>query len=649
MKITELLKVINCDAIVGVDFETFFDDAYTLKNQSTSEYVYDKRFMAYMASVQYHTDRKADVIACEDFKRWATGINWSRTALLAHHAHFDGLILSKHFKINPCFILDTMSMGRALLPVTVGDSLQAMCLAFGLDGKQGGEVLAETKGKRKLNLAEYKKMAKYAGTDIEQTWKLFWKLLPFIPPNELHVIDITVKMFTAPLVVIDTAAANQVVIDEVARKAALVAQQRATPLQLGSSTQFAELLRGVGVDPPMKVSPTKAKRLQLGETPKWPDDFTYAFAMGDLEFKELLKHPDKNVRQLVEARVAVKSNNLESKATKMAERSLLGAVPMYLKYSGAKTHRWSGSDSINWQNMNRGSDIRKAIKAPHGYIFIIADQSQIEARLNAWYCGQLNIVEAFANKQDVYVMAAAHIYGKPIDRITKDERFVGKTGVLGLGYQAGAPRFGDMLRIGQFGPPVFITDAAAKDIVTGWRQANHMIVAGWKETQNLVKSAFIGKQRVEHKCGIVYEGVRGKDVGYIHHMPTGLSMRYDGLKVSGDRGDLSYISEYFKGKKGGVRIEYTKLYGGILTENRTQFLARQILAEQMVQTKLQVPKAWKLRHVMTTHDEVLVCVLDKYADKALDFVKRQMLTPPTWCEGLPFGVDAALNKVYDKA
>lgn len=652
MKIEQLLKFLDVDQIVGLDYETFWSKNYTLSTMATSEYIMDPRFRTHMCSVQWHTANKADVISGTDFKAWAKQVDWSRTAMLAHHTQFDGLILSHHYGCHPKVMLDTMSMGRALLPITVGDSLLAMCAAFGRRAKKGSAILLNTQGKEFLTPAEYKKMSSYAGGDIQDTWWLFWKLLPFLPPDELHIIDITIRMFTDPTLLIDAEKVKLVAVNEAARKAQLIKDlvslkvrpgKPITKSELASNDQFAPLLESLGVDIPMKVKPSLKKKLENIEDARYPEDYIPALGVSDLEFKNLLKHADKKVRALVAARIGAKSNNLEKKSEKMAERSVHGSIPIYLKYSGAKTHRWSGSDKINWQNMNRGSDMRKSIYAPKGYVFIIADQSQIEARLNAWYSEQWNIVEAFAAKTDVYKLTAMDVYGCTLAQVTDEQRFVGKTAVLGLGYQAGAPRFAGMLRIGQFGPPVDITDAAAKDFVTGWRQSNASIVKGWKETQNLVKQAFIGKQRVEHRHGIVYEGVG--NVGYMHHLPTGMSMRYDGIELS-EKGDLRYISKYQRNKKADPTIEYTKLYGGIEVENRTQFLARMILANQMVVMKHQMPK---VRVTMTTHDELLLLTPIRSAEANLRRAINIMTTPFDWNEGLPFGVDAKISPFYNKS
>ncbi|WP_286296502.1 DNA polymerase [Polynucleobacter sp. TUM22923] len=103
----------------------------------------------------------------------------------------------------------------------------------------------------------------------------------------------------------------------------------------------------------------------------------------------------------------------------------------------AHTGRWGGADKINLQNLpSRGANggkLKKAIMAPKGYLMIDADSAQIEARVLAWLAGQDDLTEAFKNGQDIYSIMASAIYGKEVSEITKEERFVGKTTILGAG------------------------------------------------------------------------------------------------------------------------------------------------------------------------------------------------------------------------
>lgn len=660
---TQLLRALGLSNIIGADYETFYDtnkgkikghEKYSLRSHTTSEYVHDERFKTQCVSVQGIHDNRPVVMTDAEWRAYARTVDWKKTGFLAHHAHFDGLITSYHYDHRPAFMLDTLSMGRAVLPVQVGGSLDAMGQALGLGGKEGQDALVELDGVRTPTAAQMRRLMKYAGRDLSLTWQIFWKLLPFIPEDELHIIDITVRMFTDPCVLINAEKMRAVVASEQARKEDLLGKAKVERGVLSSNEQFADQLRALGVEPPMKIKPVIKKLVKDGYDPKYPADYTYAFSRTDLEFKRLLQHPNKKVRAIVEARLAVKSTNLEKKAGKLADRSVVGQVPIYLLYSGARTHRWSGGDGVNFQNMNRGSDMRSAMEAPEGYVFVIADQAQIEARMNAWYAGQHDVVEIFRRGEDIYSHTASGIYMRKIDK-EKDpeERFVGKTATLGLGYQAGAPRFADMLRIGQFGPPVDISDAQAKDIVTAWRQANYAIVANWKTTQNMFKQAIIQGVEIEDRFGITYQGVHRRVggrlmiTGYTHHKPTGMSIRYDDVRVDEDS-SVSYMSGYRRNVKAPPTIERTKLYGGIEVENRTQFMARMVLATQMVETKRRVNKNWGFRHASTTHDEILGMVKKQYADKAHALVYEIMTTELPWTPGLPFGVDSKVSPIYNK-
>lgn len=649
MKLDELLDRLKLDAIVGLDWETYYDNDYSLSKMATTEYITDERFKAHMISVQWHSDRKAEVMPPHEFKRWARDdVDWKRTGMLAHHTHFDGLIASHHFKVKPAFYLDTLSMARPLMPVHVGGSLKAVNAAFGRVAKKRAGALENVKGVRDLTRAQYNALARYAGDDIADTWFIFRKMLPYTSFEELRLIDATVRMYAQPTLIMNTGIVAKVHADEVEKKEALLKKLNLDRKALTSNEQFAELLRAAGVEPPTKVSP------RTGEV-------ALALSKQDLEFKDLLKHPNKRVRELVEARFALKTSIVETRSQRLHARSTtLTAQPVYLNYCGAKTWRWSGGDKANYQNLGRGSDLRTAIEAPPGHTLIIADLAQIEARINAWYAGQQNIIDAFRayddivgwtvdergkpkpirSGPDVYAYTAANaVYNKPVDKIDKDERFVGKVCVLALGYQAGAGRFAETLRIGQFGPPVDITDAHASDIVRAWRQSNQYIVAGWKRAQNNAKSAFLGKQRINDGV-ISYEGFDGRGATYL---PNGLTMRYDKLEV--DEEGMSYASKYRVLRNGEVSEERQRLYGGIIVENNTQALARQVIAYQMLDIVDALPRA---RIAMSTHDEVVLVVPDRSVAKALKAVTEIMSAPPAWAPDLPIAVEIHASKRYDK-
>lgn len=333
MQISELLKAIRCTQIVGLDYETFWADDYTLKKQATTDYIYDDRFEMQLGAVMTHRQTKAKALERKPFQAWVKTVDWANTALLAHHTQFDALIAYRHFGVKPKFYLDTLSMARAVMPVTVGGSLHKVAQAFGLPGKRYGDALVATKNRRWADFTKDEKanLKIYAGDDIEQTFEIFKRLLPFVPLDELRLIDATIKMYANPRLLLDEPMLLDLARREVERKQVLMDKLGVTPTVLQSNDKFAQLLEAYGVQPPTKVSAKTGK-------------VTWAFAKNDLEFKELLEHDDENVRALMEARFGVKSTMVETRAFKMASRAKYGPQPIYLNYCGAGTTRWSGGD-----------------------------------------------------------------------------------------------------------------------------------------------------------------------------------------------------------------------------------------------------------------------------------------------------------------
>lgn len=678
----DLYRAFGIDAIYGLDAETYWAADYTLsdKKRGTTEYVIDPRFELQLMSVQKDSWSKPRVFERREFEAWARTINWSRAGMLGHHTQFDGLICSHHCGIKPRAYFDTLSMARPVMPVHVGGSLKKVCAAFGREAKKHADALANTKGKRWKDFtpAERKALKVYGGEDIEDTWFIFRKLLPHIPLEELRLIDLTVKMYAQPTLPIDGEAILGVLNNEIERKEKLVLglglhktlpparvvkgevpsdYERVKKL-LTSGPKFAELLRAQGVEPPTKVSAKKSAKASE-EAGYQVEVESLALSQQDQEFKDLLAHPKKKVRELVEARFAVASNILENRCRLLHGRAHIGPQPVYLNYYGAKTGRWSGGDNANWQNLSSkrregGAELRASVHAPPGHLLIIADLSQIEARINAWFAGQLNVVEAFraydaGEGPDVYrYTAATAIYNKHVDLITDAERFLGKSCVLALGFQAGWQRFAAMLRIGALGPPIDITDNLARDVHAAWRSANPFIVANWKATHNKVRSAFLGGQAIEDGV-VTYQGVRDKRSGQLKgwmHLPGGMAIRYDDLKVDGESGNISYVSAYRVNKVKPPTIERTKLYGGIEVENRTQALARRVIGEHMLGVKDELKD--RVRIAMSTHDEIVGVVPARSAKRALAVFKEVMSTPPSWAPDLPLAVDAHISARYDK-
>lgn len=400
--------------LVTLDYETHWGKEYTLSGKmNTSEYVRDDRFHVHGVAIKkgngktlWYTGRNIALALKE--------IDWSKTAMIGHNTAFDGFITSEVYGHKPAFYIDTLSMSRATRGHATRHDLDTVAKAFGHGGKVKRDALANTKDKMQLTKDEEAKLGGYAVDDVDDTYRIFWDMYPHVPDDELRLIDITMRMFCDPVLEIDIPRVKAELENELGAKAAALLRSGAQVDDLMSNDKFANLLQAAGAQLPQKISPSTGK-------------LTYAFAKSDLAFQELMKTGNDKVRALCEARLKVKSTIGETRANRFLEAGRDGMkLPVMLNFSGAHTHRWSGANRMNLQNLKRGGELRRSILAPKGYVVVVADSAQIEARVLAWLAQQMDIVNAFATKQDVYKMMASVIYNVPVEDVTKDQRFIGK-------------------------------------------------------------------------------------------------------------------------------------------------------------------------------------------------------------------------------
>jgi hypothetical protein len=632
--------------IVTVDFETFYSKDFTLsgKTLNTSEYIRDDRFHIHGVSIK-RGNRKTYWYTGKNIATALAAIDWSKSAMLAHNTPFDGFICSHHFKILPAFYLDTLSMARATHSHHMRHDLNTIAIAHGLAGKTKRAALADTKGKLVLTATESRALGAYCVDDTEDTHKIFWKLYDNITDDELRLIDITVRMFCDPVLDVDLPRVRAELEKEIGGKQTALLNSGADVVDLMSNEKFATLLIAAGAKLPMKVSPSTGK-------------MTYAFAKSDLDFQALAESKNPKIAALCAARLKVKSTIGETRAVRFLEAGKNGMkLPVMLLYSGAHTHRWSGGNKLNLQNLVRGGELRKSIKAPPGYVIVVADSAQIEARVTAWLAKQKDVLEAFRNKRDIYSEFASLVFGYPVDRkrakinavgqylneagqvVTdrKDaffphvmEGFVGKVCVLGLGYGMGWVKFKNTLSSGAMGMKVELSEERCKAAVNLYRARNHNIKNLWSRMDDVILSMITGHQ------GFIGPMSYGK--GYIQ-LPNGLFLQYHGLhgEVEARREQLvvreaSYLS----------RTGRSKLYGGLLTENCVQALSRCIIGEQILKA------SEKYRVVTMTHDEIVVICKKKDADRCLKDLLQIMSTPPEWAPDLPLAAEGGYDVNYSK-
>ena len=603
--------------LITIDFETYYSKEFSLTKLTTEEYVRHDDFEVIGVSVK-ENDNDAIWFSGNDAEtaEFLSHYDWGNSFVLAHNTQFDGAILSWRFNIKPKAWLDTLCMARATNGVEVGGSLAFLVEKYSL-GAKGTEVISAL-GKRRSNFNgdDFHAYGRYCINDVELTKKLFDVLMKTFPAKELKVIDITLRMYIDPTLVLNLPMLESHLENVKDKKAQLLQAVDADKDALMSNDKFAELLTLLKIDPPKKISARTNKE-------------AWAFARTDEEFKVLLEHPDPRVQALVSARLGLKTTLEETRTKRFIDIAYRGKLPVPIKYYAAHTGRWGGDDKINLQNLpSRGSNagkLKMSIEAPEGYVIIDCDSAQIEARTLAWLAGQDDLVEAFENGEDVYKIMASAIYNKKAEDVTKEERFVGKTTILGAGYGMGAIKFSAQLKT--FGTT--IGEQESKHIIETYRKTYPKIVDLWKEAQKCLSAIISGNAST---FGVV-DAVKFNSVEKGFLLPSGLWQRYDTLeKIFDAEGKEQY---QYKTRKGMVKI-----YGGKVVENICQAVARCVIAEQM----LMIAKKYKV--VLTVHDAVACIAPLEKAVEARAYVETCMRWRPDWAKTLPLNCESGMGKNY---
>ena len=419
--------------IYTIDLETFYDKDYSLSKLTTEAYINDPRFELIGLSIKKN-DCTTEWYSGADAAGFLKGFNFSGSMIVCHNTMFDAAILDWKYGVKPKVWADTMSMARFVRGVHESASLAALAKAYGL-GEKGTEVInALGKKRQDFSTAELARYGEYCINDTELTYALFKQLVMGVSKAELKLIDMTLRMFIEPVLEIDQGVLvhrhqeiiqeKQAMLNSLKEKLNVDSAEEVRSI-LASNKKFAELLTQYGVDTPMKQSPTN------------PEKMIPALGKKDGGFIELQDHEDPFIRALCGIRLNTKSTMEQGRIENFIEIAKRNddKLPIPLNYCGAHTSRWGGKELINLQNLPSRDPKKKALKnsitAPPGYVVINCDSSQIEARIVAWLAGQNDLLEAFRNKQDVYRLMGSRIYSMKPEDITKEQRFLAKTVVLG--------------------------------------------------------------------------------------------------------------------------------------------------------------------------------------------------------------------------
>lgn len=607
-----------------LDFETYYDTEYSLTKMSTEDYVNDPRFEIILVGAKrnleapvWYTGTKADIAA------WFDDLGLWDGCMVAHNNIFDALILAVHFGKLPAKVLCTRMMAQVFLrPYMRSVSLENCLLHLDLGVKKGTAV-HQMKGRtrKSLSRAELRQYAEYCMDDCEGDFRVFRHLAPMFPRDELDIIDLTLRMYLEPRFKLDATVLAETLGEVRAKKEAQLAALPATVTKdrLTSNPKFAALLESLGVDVPTKISPTTG-------------EITYAFAKQDTGWKELEDEyaDDSLVSTILAARLGAKSTIEESRAERLLDiSSKYSYLRIPLMYYAAHTGRYGGMEKLNAQNFPRidKSRMRFGIKAPKHHVVLAADLAQIEARITAWLAGQTDLVEAFRNKDDIYSNFATRVFKQETvkDRSPEDKkrRFVGKTCILGLGFGMGAPKLKATLRK----DGLIFDDVECARMVDTYRTLYSGIPRLWHNFD--MRLSLMSQEGARARIGPVTLGYRSII------LPNGMPLHYHKLRMMDGNNKKGY-----RGWAYSFGGEMRTLWGGKVTENVVQALARIIVMENM----LAIWRELGLRPALQQHDELDYVVMESEAEGISAQIGRIMSKPPSWAPDLPVAVEIAYGK-----
>jgi DNA polymerase len=356
-----------------------------------------------------------------------------------------------------------------------------------------------------------------------------------------------------------------------------------------------------------------------------------------------------------------------AKYAKMLEIQREGRIRNTLVYHGASTGRWASRGGLNLQNIARptisdeeieiaiprvfnealgtmgelSSLVRSGIKAPDGKTFVDVDFSSIENRVGVYLAGQTDKVELFRKGLDEYkVFASESLYRVPYDEVTKEQRQVSKSAVLGAMFGQGAK---GLVKYAE-GMGVNISEAQAKAAVDGYRMSYEKVKNLWAQCEGAVIQA------VENPGNPFRAGSKL----ILKVAKNALWMKLpSGRLICWQRPQLELLTTPWGQQKPGVTVHsqntYTRqwsrnaLIGSSIFQSAVQGTARDCLAVAMLNLE---QAGYEV--INSIHDEVLLLVEEQSAESALADVVNIMTTPPTWAPDFPLAAEGWFGTRYRK-
>jgi DNA polymerase len=652
------------------------------------DYVRDERFKWHMVGVKID-HQPTVVLRPKQLVEVLPKMHWGRLGLLCQNTEFDAFILAHHLGIRPAFYLDTLSMMRAFAPhqrSSLANIAKYLKLSKDKGGASGYSVV-NTRGVRDLDEYQFNACASYCADDCDLTWEAWQIMKSYFKPEELRLIDQTIRFFVEPILLLDPVPLEAEVIFERDKKAELIARIGGDVQQLSSGPKFAALLENLGVVPPVKPSPTALKKdpdlREVLEALDMPQEaytpailteveipWTYAFGKNDKGMLALQNHDDPLVVAAVEARIGVKSTLAGTRAARLLGASGRGAYPVSLNYAGAHTLRESGSGGCNVQNLpgkkpGQSTRLRQAFLAPPGHSLVVCDLNAIECRGVAYLAGEDQILDVFRSGGDIYCDMASTVFQRHTTKAADpDERQIGKTLILSCGYSMSWKKFqenmylinkvlfgrnmADMLGIsvnpiltrhGRYislaKPQTLTMDefalhcAVSEFLVKAYRDKYTHITGFWRLCLQSLQWMLDGEELPLDPHGVVttfHTGVRAPWGGDLQYMDLACNPKKNGRGVSWSRAS---------------REGRSHLHPGLVTENVVQWLSRHIIMYQSLKLKDE-----GLKQAFRCHDEIVGVCRDEDAPYWKNRMFEVMSAPIPWLPGLPLGAEAGIGKNY---
>lgn len=587
--------------MIAIDFETYYDKDYSLRNMSTYNYIHDERFDAYLVALY------------SDDLQWVghpSEFDWTKikgATLLAHNASFDEMVLDhlRELGIVPadCIPGDMICTADMVAYLGCRRGLKTAChelLDIDISKAVRSNMQGKTYGDAKEEGME-EALIDYGLDDAKHCYMLAAQYLKDWPEEEQKLSKLNRAAGVYGLAIDRKAvdAGRTLLFDTLNKyEAQLPWMDGNTPDAKPLSPKYLRLTaRKAGI--PVPASLAKDDPLVVKWREQYGDKYPWVRATGEY----------RSVNSLLKRVENLRSNSRPD-----------DTVPYQLKYWGAHTGRFSGGgDSggkFNVQNMPRdtmyGVDLRGMFVPRPGHIFAIADYSQIEARALLWRVGDTAFLDLIKKEGNIYIAYAKHTQDKIIEKGTPEYQMA-KMQVLLLGYYGGWRRFKDAAA-SQYG--VDLTEAEAQAAVNQYRSSNPLIVSHWHDHQRWLK----------------YSTNHTEDTHEVE-LASGRVLYYFQPRYQGQ--DVTALFE-----RGGNR---RRLHAGIITNNEIQATCRDILRDAWLALD---KKGYRI--VLNVHDELVLELPESEAPDMLDDIRHLMCDSSPWAEGCPIEVDIDLADKYCK-